>query len=367
MGASGDDVSHPLVQDGNYHPLHWASYKSDHAECAQLLVEAGADISVRTKRGFTPLEIARGQNNVVSSKPGVAAVLEQAQALRRTSSLAPFRMVGSVGEQSQHGIEAVCSSRPASDAVLPVRQTSSIFPSSTAASNSPPARGGQAWSPLASAQAAAEAAQGAAVAVSATHRVDLVRDERAAMERAVVTAQRDAERRAAEEQERVDAKERAKVAEAMVKEEDVRQRRNRRARTSRIILCAFLSISAAGLAASTRSLLGVLVLTLAISLLFIPYSWLPSAHQWRVARRGMLALVSQKQPWPPQLMCPITGELMEDPVTIADGHTFERAAIERWLQSHDTSPMTGIALPHTQLAPAIALRQLIQEAKEGRA
>ena len=25
------------AQDGNYHPLHWASYKSDHAECAQAL------------------------------------------------------------------------------------------------------------------------------------------------------------------------------------------------------------------------------------------------------------------------------------------------------------------------------------------
>ena len=26
--------------DGNYHPLHWAVYKGDHADCAQLLVDA---------------------------------------------------------------------------------------------------------------------------------------------------------------------------------------------------------------------------------------------------------------------------------------------------------------------------------------
>ena len=28
--------------DDNYCPLHWATYKGDHAECAQLLVDAGA-------------------------------------------------------------------------------------------------------------------------------------------------------------------------------------------------------------------------------------------------------------------------------------------------------------------------------------
>ena len=43
------------------------------------------------------------------------------------------------------------------------------------------------------------------------------------------------------------------------------------------------------------------------------------------------------------------------------GHTFERVAIERWLRMHSTSPMTGAALPHKHLVPAISLRQLIVE------
>ena len=43
------------------------------------------------------------------------------------------------------------------------------------------------------------------------------------------------------------------------------------------------------------------------------------------------------------------------------GHTFERVAIERWLRTHGTSPMTGAALPHKHLVPAISLRQLIVE------
>ena len=37
-------------------------------------------------------------------------------------------------------------------------------------------------------------------------------------------------------------------------------------------------------------------------------------------------------PVPPQYLCPITGELMEDPVTTADGHAYERAAIAQWLR-----------------------------------
>ena len=66
-------------------------------------------------------------------------------------------------------------------------------------------------------------------------------------------------------------------------------------------------------------------------------------------------------PVPPQYLCPITGEIMEDPVTTADGHAYERAAIAQWLQNHDTSPVTNAQLPHRKLAPAHALRQLIQE------
>ena len=66
-------------------------------------------------------------------------------------------------------------------------------------------------------------------------------------------------------------------------------------------------------------------------------------------------------PVPSQYLCPITGEIMEDPVTTADGHAYERAAIAQWLRNHDTSPVTNAHLPHRVLSPAHALRQLIQE------
>jgi len=61
------------------------------------------------------------------------------------------------------------------------------------------------------------------------------------------------------------------------------------------------------------------------------------------------------------LQCPITLEVMRDPVIAGDGHSYEREAIERWLQGHRTSPLTGRALPHANLIPNHSLRGLIEE------
>ena len=53
------------------------------------------------------------------------------------------------------------------------------------------------------------------------------------------------------------------------------------------------------------------------------------------------------------LLCPITGELMHDPVHIADGHVFERDSIEDWFDhGNSTSPMTGLKLNNIRLARA---------------
>jgi hypothetical protein len=40
------------------------------------------------------------------------------------------------------------------------------------------------------------------------------------------------------------------------------------------------------------------------------------------------------------LICPITHETMKDPVFADDGHTYERSAIEKWLNDYNTSPVT---------------------------
>jgi hypothetical protein len=43
---------------------------------------------------------------------------------------------------------------------------------------------------------------------------------------------------------------------------------------------------------------------------------------------------------PDEYRCPITRELMEDPVIAEDGQTYEREAIATWVTGHGTSPMT---------------------------
>lgn len=58
--------------------------------------------------------------------------------------------------------------------------------------------------------------------------------------------------------------------------------------------------------------------------------------------------------------CPITYQIMVDPVIGPDGHTYERHAIEAWLQTSNKSPMTKQPMNSTELIPNIALRNTIQ-------
>lgn len=65
---------------------------------------------------------------------------------------------------------------------------------------------------------------------------------------------------------------------------------------------------------------------------------------------------------PEEFYCPITQELMRDPVVAPDGYSYERAAITRWLESgKDTSPMTNETLEHTVIIPNRTLHLLIQK------
>ena len=64
------------------------------------------------------------------------------------------------------------------------------------------------------------------------------------------------------------------------------------------------------------------------------------------------------------LLITATGEAMVDLVTDALGNTYERAAIEQWLQSHNTSPLTGATLPDKRLTPVNVLKSIIQEWEE---
>lgn len=65
---------------------------------------------------------------------------------------------------------------------------------------------------------------------------------------------------------------------------------------------------------------------------------------------------------PNDFLCPLSLEIMIDPVIVASGQTFERRSIEKWIEAgHRTCPKTGQPLEHLSLAPNYALQNLIKK------
>ncbi|KAK3122001.1 hypothetical protein QOZ80_8BG0663820 [Eleusine coracana subsp. coracana] len=63
---------------------------------------------------------------------------------------------------------------------------------------------------------------------------------------------------------------------------------------------------------------------------------------------------------PNDFLCPITLEIMTDPVIVASGQSYERRSIQKWLDSGErTCPKTRQPLAHLSLAPNYALKNLI--------
>ncbi|KAI3799690.1 hypothetical protein L1987_34989 [Smallanthus sonchifolius] len=63
---------------------------------------------------------------------------------------------------------------------------------------------------------------------------------------------------------------------------------------------------------------------------------------------------------PDDFRCPISLELMKDPVIVSTGQTYERSSIQKWLDAgHKTCPKTQQTLLHTALTPNYVLKSLI--------
>ena len=63
--------------------------------------------------------------------------------------------------------------------------------------------------------------------------------------------------------------------------------------------------------------------------------------------------------------CPITQELMDDPVMDSEGNSYERSAIEHWISIRGTSPITRAPLLGSSLVPNRALKAAIEAARAG--
>ncbi|XP_002518745.3 U-box domain-containing protein 25 [Ricinus communis] len=65
---------------------------------------------------------------------------------------------------------------------------------------------------------------------------------------------------------------------------------------------------------------------------------------------------------PYHFRCPISLELMRDPVTVSTGQTYDRASIESWVATgNSTCPVTRLPLTDFTLIPNHTLRRLIQD------
>ncbi|KAG9447935.1 hypothetical protein H6P81_014063 [Aristolochia fimbriata] len=65
---------------------------------------------------------------------------------------------------------------------------------------------------------------------------------------------------------------------------------------------------------------------------------------------------------PVHFLCPISAELMRDPVIVATGQTYERRFIQKWLDDGNrTCPQTKQVLSHLILTPNILVRNMISQ------
>jgi len=66
---------------------------------------------------------------------------------------------------------------------------------------------------------------------------------------------------------------------------------------------------------------------------------------------------------PEEFLCPITYDLMTDPVVCKDGRSYEKEVVTEWIKKHGTSPLTRQKLTLQDMFPNLALKSLIDKFK----
>ncbi|KAM3698371.1 hypothetical protein ACB098_06G183800 [Castanea mollissima] len=89
--------------------------------------------------------------------------------------------------------------------------------------------------------------------------------------------------------------------------------------------------------------------------------WVLTANPQAETSEGEKGLIKHRSPViPDDFRCPISLELMKDPVIVSTGQTYERSCIQKWLDAgHKTCPKTQQTLLHTALTPNYVLKSLI--------
>lgn len=89
-----------------------------------------------------------------------------------------------------------------------------------------------------------------------------------------------------------------------------------------------------------------------------------SSQKHSFAKMRFLQEGGDNEDVPRELVCPITHELMREPVMAEDGYTYEKAAIVEWFRNRDSSPLTNERVKSTQVIPNRLVHAIISDYKE---
>ncbi|KAF2284563.1 hypothetical protein GH714_027094 [Hevea brasiliensis] len=82
----------------------------------------------------------------------------------------------------------------------------------------------------------------------------------------------------------------------------------------------------------------------------------------KMNKRSLSLKLRQTLSCPDEFKCPLSKELMRDPVILATGQTYDRPFIQKWLKSGNrTCPLTQQVLSHTFLTPNHLVREMISQ------
>ncbi|KAF9688435.1 hypothetical protein SADUNF_Sadunf02G0196900 [Salix dunnii] len=82
----------------------------------------------------------------------------------------------------------------------------------------------------------------------------------------------------------------------------------------------------------------------------------------KMKRRSLSLKLRETVLCPEEFKCPLSKELMRDPVVLATGQTYDRTFIQKWLKAGNrTCPLTQQVLSHIILTPNLLIREMISQ------
>ena len=101
-----------------------------------------------------------------------------------------------------------------------------------------------------------------------------------------------------------------------------------------------------------------------IDLSLLEYSGLEKfveVTRWKIGRQFAEHPDLKEPEIPQEFYCPITGDVMNEPMKDKYGHVYEKSAIIEWLDSHENSPLNRQPLTLGDLRPDTQLKRRIDE------